>query len=133
MNFSLIARQTNITLTMLFNLRRRMLESGFETVRADDSLYLGSPTFRWLAAAMRGMLDTRADGFAGSIKIPVLILAAARDRIVSTPAIESLGLRLRTGRHMVIANGRHELFMETNAIRGQVLAAFDAFITDQSS
>lgn len=104
-----------------------------ETVRADDSLYLGSPTFRWLAAAMRGMLETRADGFPGSIKIPVLILAAARDRIVSTPAIESLGLRLRTGRHMVIANGRHELFMETDAIRGQVLAAFDAFITEQSN
>ncbi|QQR39525.1 alpha/beta fold hydrolase [Devosia rhizoryzae] len=104
-----------------------------ETVRADDSLYLGSPTFRWLAAAMRAMLETRADQFPGDIRIPLLILAAARDTIVSTPAIEQLGLRLRTGRHMVIANGRHELFMETDAIRGQVLAAFDAFITEQSA
>ena len=103
-----------------------------ETIRANDDLYLGSPTFRWLAAAMRAMVDAGKDRFPGDIKIPLLMLAAARDRIVSTPAIESLGLRLRTGRHMVIPGGRHELFMESDAIRGQVLAAFDAFITEQS-
>ena len=40
---------------------------------------------------------------------------------------------MRTGRHAVIAAARHELFMESDAIRGQVLAAFDAFITEQSA
>ncbi|MBJ3786733.1 alpha/beta fold hydrolase [Devosia sediminis] len=104
-----------------------------DTVRADDGLYLGSPSFRWLAAAMRAMLETRQERFPSEIRIPLLILAAARDRIVSTPAIEHLGLRLRTGRHMVIAGARHEMFMESDTIRGQVLAAFDAFITQQSS
>ena len=104
-----------------------------ETVRADDSLYIGSPSFRWLAAAMRAMLETRQDRFPGEIRIPLLILAAAREQIVSTPAIEQLGLRLRTGRHMVIAGSRHEMFMENDNVRGQVLAAFDAFITQQSS
>ena len=103
-----------------------------ETVRADDGLYIGSPSFRWLAAALRAMLETRHDRFAGEIKIPLLILAAARESIVSTPAIEQLGLRLRTGRHMVIAGSRHEMFMESDAVRGQVFAAFDAFITEQS-
>lgn len=104
-----------------------------DTIRADDGLYLGSPTFRWLAAAMRAMVEAGKDSFPGQIKIPLLMLAAARDRIVSTPTIEQLGLRLRTGRHMVIAGARHELFMESDAIRGQVLAAFDAFITEQSA
>jgi len=103
-----------------------------ETIRADEGLYIGSPTFRWLAASLRAMADAGRDGFPGQLKIPMLILAAARDRIVSTPAIEQLGLRLRTGRHMVIAGARHEMFMESDAIRGQVLAAFDAFITEQS-
>jgi lysophospholipase len=32
----------------------------------------------------------------------------------------------------VIPGARHELFMESDAIRGQVFAAFDAFITEQS-
>ncbi|SMQ75911.1 lysophospholipase [Devosia lucknowensis] len=104
-----------------------------DTVRADDSLYLGSPSFRWLAASMRAMLETRHERFPGEIRIPLLILAAARERIVSTPAIEQLGLRLRTGRHMMIAGARHEMFMENDSVRGQVLAAFDAFITQQSS
>ena len=103
-----------------------------ESIRADDGLYIGSPTFRWLAAAMRAMVDAGKDTFPGQLKIPLLVLAAARDSIVSTPAIEDLGLRLRNGRHMVIPGGRHELFMETDAIRGQVLAAFDAFITEQT-
>jgi lysophospholipase len=103
-----------------------------ETLRADDGLYIGSPSFRWLAAALRAMVDANRDDFPAQLKIPLLMLAAARDEIVSTPAIERLGLRLRTGRHMVIPAARHELFMENDVIRGQVLAAFDAFITDQS-
>lgn len=103
-----------------------------ETIRADDGLYLGSPTLRWLAASMRAMADAAHDSFPATLKIPLLMLAAARDEIVSTPAIEALGLRLRTGRHMVIPGARHEMFMENDAIRGQVLAAFDAFITDQT-
>ncbi len=103
-----------------------------ETIRADDGLYLGSPTFRWLAASMRAMVNVGRDSFPGEVKIPLLMLAAGQDRIVSTPAIEQLGLRLRTGRHMVIPGGRHELLMESDAIRGQVLAAFDAFITQQT-
>ena len=65
--------------------------------------------------------------------MPVLILAAALDQVVSTAWTEQLGLRMRTGRHMVIPAARHELFMENDAIRAQVFAAFDAFITNQSA
>src|SRR5690606_16932415 len=104
-----------------------------DTVATDDGLYIGSPSFRWLAAALGAMVEAGRDSFPAQLKIPMLMLAAARDEIVSTPAIEQLGLRLRTGRHMVIAGARHELFMENDAIRGQVLAAFDAFITEQSA
>jgi lysophospholipase len=103
-----------------------------ETLREAPELYLGSPSFRWLATAMRAMLDTKRDSFPGEIKIPLLMLAAARDEIVSTPAIENLGLRLRTGRHVVIPGARHELFMESDATRAQLFAAFDAFITEQT-
>jgi lysophospholipase len=60
------------------------------------------------------------------------MLAAARDEVVSTAAIEQLGVRMRTGNHLVIPSARHELLMENDTIRGQVLAAFDAFITEQT-
>ena len=91
------------------------------------------PTFRWGAAAYRATARAAADDFPSRINVPVLMLAAARDEVVSTAAIEHLGLRMRTGRHAVIATARHELFMENDDIRGQVFAAFDSFITEQSS
>lgn len=103
-----------------------------DVLRARPDLGIGVPTVRWAAAAFGAMAEAAQDSFPTRIRIPLLMLAAARDEVVSAPAIERLGLRMRTGRHVVIAGARHELFMETDAIRGQVLAAFDAFITVQS-
>lgn len=103
-----------------------------ECYKAMPELEVSSPSLRWLAAASRAMARAAAEDFPDRIKVPVLMLAAARDEVVSTPAIEHLGLRMRTGRHAVIARARHEMFMENDDIRGQVFAAFDAFITEQS-
>ena len=104
-----------------------------DVLKARPELGVGAPTIRWVAAAMAAMAEVGRDDFPGRIRIPLLMLAAARDEVVSTAAIEQLGLRMRTGRHVVVAGARHELFMETDVIRGQVLAAFDAFITEQSA
>lgn len=103
-----------------------------DVLRARPQLEIGAPTVRWAASAFGAMAQAGEDGFPARIKIPLLMLAGARDEVVSTAAIERLGLRMRTGRHMVLAGARHELFMESDGIRGQVLAAFDAFITEQS-
>lgn len=103
-----------------------------DTYLVRPDLEIGSPTVRWSAAAFRAMAEAGTDRFPGAIRIPVLMLAAARDTVVSSAAIEHLGLRMRTGKHAVIAGAKHELFMENDLIRGQVFAAFDAFITQQS-
>jgi len=103
-----------------------------DVLAARPDLEVSSPSIRWLAAAMRTMATAARDDFPGSIRTPVLMLGAARDEVVSLAAIEQLGLRMRTGRHAVIATARHELFQENDDIRGQVFAAFDAFITEQS-
>ena len=104
-----------------------------DVVAANPALGIGAPTYAWVAAAMGAMAEAGRDSFAGKIRVPVLMLAAARDEVVSTSTIEQLGLRMRIGRHVVIAGARHELFMENDAIRAQVFAAFDAFITEQSA
>lgn len=103
-----------------------------DVLKARPDLEIGNPTIRWAAAAFAAMARAGLDDFPGAIKIPVLMLAAARDEIVSTNATETLGLRMRTGRHAIIASAKHELFMENDDIRSQVFAAFDAFITNQS-
>ncbi len=104
-----------------------------DVLKARPDLEIGRPTIRWSAAALRAMAEAASDRFPGEIKIPVLMLAAARDEIVSTAATEQLGLRMRSGHHVVVPNARHELFMESDVIRAQVFAAFDAFITEPSS
>ena len=104
-----------------------------DILKARPDLMVGTPTVRWAAAAFRAMAGAGLDSFPGAVKIPTLMLAAARDEIVSASAIETLGLRMRTGRHLMIPGARHELFVESDAIRGQVLAAFDAFITEPSN
>ncbi|MHB1109413.1 MAG: alpha/beta hydrolase [Devosia sp.] len=106
---------------------------GVDVLKARPDLEIGAPTIRWVAAAMRAMARAAQDDFPGGIKIPVLMLAAGRDGVVSTSATEQLGLRMRTGRHMIVPSARHELFMENDTIRAQVLAAFDAFITEPSA
>ena len=104
-----------------------------DTWRERPDLMIGRPTYRWAAAAMHAMAFAATDRFPQAIKAPVLMLAAALDQVVSTSTTEQLGLRMRTGRHMVVPAARHELFMENDAIRAQVFAAFDAFITNQSA
>jgi lysophospholipase len=103
-----------------------------DVLKARPDLEIGAPTVRWVAAAMRAMARVAQDDFPGGIRIPVLMLAAGRDGVVSTAATENFGLRMRTGRHAIIPAARHELFMENDAIRAQVFAAFDAFITEPS-
>jgi lysophospholipase len=103
-----------------------------EALKARPSLVVGKPGLKWLAAAFRAMAQAADPDFPGRVRVPVLMLAAARDEVVSVSAIEHLGLGMRTGRHAVIAGARHEMFMENDAIRSQVFAAFDAFITERS-
>lgn len=103
-----------------------------DTWKERPDLIVGKPTFKWAAAAMHAMAYAATDRFPLAVKVPVLMLAAALDKVVSTSTTEQLGLRMRTGRHMVVPSAQHELFMENDAIRAQVFAAFDAFITEQS-
>jgi lysophospholipase len=62
------------------------------------------------------------------IRQPMLIVAAGQDSIVTTPAIDDFAVRLRAGSHLIVPGARHELLMEQDRFRMQVLAAFDAFV-----
>lgn len=101
-------------------------------LEARPDLEIGFPTLAWVGSALSAMRIANGDAFPRSLKIPVLICAAGNDRVVDSGATEALALRMRAGHHVVIAGARHEMFLETDPIRSQVFAAFDAFITEQS-
>jgi lysophospholipase len=94
----------------------------------EPALGLGAPTIAWVDAAMRLMKLFAAPGYAGHIRQPILMVAAGRDEIVSTPAIEAFGMNLLAGRHLILAGSRHEVLQEREQYRGQFWAAFDAFV-----
>jgi lysophospholipase len=94
----------------------------------EPELGLGAPTIAWVDAAMRVMKRFVTPGYAGAIRQPILMVAAGRDEIVSTSAIEDFGMNLLAGRHLILAGSRHEILQEQDHYRGQFWAAFDAFV-----
>jgi lysophospholipase len=103
-----------------------------DIVRSTPAIAIGAPTFGWTYAACRAMAEAADPDFGPSIKAPILIVAAALDRIVSVRAIERLAGELRAGAQVVISGSQHEVLQERDAIREQFWAAFDAFVPGSS-
>jgi len=99
-------------------------------IEAAPDLGLGAPTVSWLRAAYRSCARLGAPDFAASIKVPVLMLAAGQDSIVSTRAIEELGVKLKIGSHLLLPGSLHEILQETDQIRQRFWAAFDAYLSN---
>src|SRR5947209_3047498 len=97
-------------------------------IEAHPELSTGWPTVAWADSAFRAMSEFAAPSYPMKIRQPLLIVAAGQDQIVSTLAIDEFAIRLRAGSHLIVPGARHELLMEQDRFRGQVLAAFDAFV-----
>ncbi|WP_027056745.1 alpha/beta fold hydrolase [Mesorhizobium erdmanii] len=91
-------------------------------------LALGGPTIRWLRAAAKASEAISDPDFMARIQVPLLIIAAGADRVVSTKAVEAYGRQLRLGSLLMIDGAQHEILQEIDLYREQFLAAFDAFI-----
>jgi lysophospholipase len=97
-------------------------------LEAEPALGLGSPTVAWAGAALQVMGQLQSLSYPGRIRQPILIAAAGRDQLVSTPAIETFAIHLRAGSHLIVAGAQHEILMEQDQFRNQFWAAFDAFV-----
>jgi lysophospholipase len=97
-------------------------------LEAAPELGVGSPTVSWVNAAYRAMNEFADPNYPSKVRQPLMLIAAGRDQVVSTAAIEDIAIRLRAGSHLIIAGARHELMMEQDSYRGQFWAAFDAFV-----
>jgi lysophospholipase len=97
-------------------------------LEAEPALGIGWPTVAWTDSAFKTMRQLSEPSFPAKIRQPILIMAAGHDQIVSTPAIDEFAVRLRAGSHLIVPGARHELLMEQDRFRMQVLAAFDAFV-----
>jgi lysophospholipase len=94
----------------------------------EPTLGLGAPTVAWADVALRQMKQFAEPAYSASIRQPILMVAAGRDEVVSTPAIEAFGHNLLAGRHLILAGSKHEILQEQDQYRDQFWAAFDAFV-----
>lgn len=111
---------------------RLRFERAREVLQSAPRLGIGSPTLGWVAAACASIGLVNSMAFMDSVLVPILIVAAGNDRIVSTDAIESFASRLKNCTRIVIAGSKHEILQERDQFREQFWAAFDAYIPGSS-
>ena len=93
---------------------------------ANRELALGNVTWGWLDSAMTAMEWLSRPSVLARITIPVTIVAAGQDRLVSTEAQSAAAARLSRGRYVEVPDALHEILMETDALRAPFWREFDA-------
>ena len=104
--------------------------------RYDDELFWwdrepdnspSAPSFGWLNAAYQ---SARAftDEALNRLELPVLLLGAERDQLVSAAAIRRVAGLLPKGELAMFDDCAHEILRERDHIRAQALARIDAFL-----
>jgi len=91
-------------------------------------LAIAGVTVGWLRAALRSMQMVSSPLFPSRVLVPMLILSAGHDHIVSSRAAEIFANNLKVGTHIRIQSSRHEILQETDEIRQRFWAAFDAYL-----
>lgn len=115
--------------------RNRNLTASRE--RYEDELYwwsvepdynLGPPSFGWMRAAFRSRAATFTEEKLGSVDLPILIIGAERDRLVSAAAIREAAALLPRVELEMMPDARHEILRDADDVRDRALARIDAFL-----
>ncbi len=101
---------------------------GQSVLRSAPHLGIGSPTIGWVHAAFQSMKIFSMQSYAESIHVPMLIMSAGHDEVVSNQAIHEFATEARMSKLIVMPNSKHEIMQEREILREQFWAAFDTFI-----
>ena len=67
-------------------------------------------------------------GYLERIDVPLALLTAGKDEVVDIASHAPIVGRIRGARHAVIDGAKHEIMMETDAVRARFWAEFDGFV-----
>lgn len=92
---------------------------------------LGPPSWTWVAQALESTRTLAEGPDIARLTVPLLILAASTDQLVSTPAIRKVAARIASARlHVYGREAAHEILRELDAVRLDALARTDAFLDE---
>jgi len=98
----------------------------FQDYADHPEIRLGFPTVHWMVETSR-MAQSVVAG-ASRITVPTLVFQAEQDEYVEARALESFTAGVNGCRRVMVPGARHEMLIETDAIRDTVLAEIRAFI-----
>jgi len=105
-------------------------ESRYEQWRqqlyACPHLAVGGPTWGWLAVGLDAGERALKSRALKAVQVPVAIIQASEDDRVWKQTNKWAAKRLARGRYVEIAGSKHEIIMETDALRAVFLDEFDA-------
>lgn len=102
---------------------------GFGFIDKEPRLAAGGATWGWLRAAMRSMAALDRPGALERIGNETLFLLGGKEKVVSSDAIRRAALRMPKARLFEIADGHHELFLDTDAVQDKVWHAVWDFLS----
>jgi lysophospholipase len=108
---------------------RGRFERNVQMIRRNPRLAVGGVTYGWLDAAMRSIDRVVAPAYARSLRVPILMVTAARDQIVCLRAQAQFCRQAPDCRQVSLAGARHEVLVETDDRRAQFWRLFDDFVT----
>lgn len=92
---------------------------------------LGPPSWTWVEQALHSTHALESGAALERIAMPLLILAARNDRLVSTPAIRRIAARIPGARlHVYGPEAAHEILRELDPVRLDALTRIDAFLDE---
>ena len=101
-------------------------------VDADPAIGTGGATIGWVNAAMRACAHMAEPNFAETVPMPVLIVLAGADTVVSNFAAEELLAAGQDRRSSTHPGRPARILMERDQFRDQFWVAFDAFVAGRS-
>jgi lysophospholipase len=89
---------------------------------------LGAPSWAWMRAAFRSAAAAFTPEKLAGVAIPVLLLAAKHDRLVSAKEIARAARQLPRAELAIFDAAAHEILREADPVRLAALARIDAFL-----
>ena len=127
--------KTPAALTRPGSQRQRILTGSRE--RYEDELWWwkeapafnpGPPSWGWMRAAFRSAAEAFTPERLARVDLPILILGADRDRLVSPAAIRRVAAALPRAELEMFPDAAHEILREADPLRDRALARIDAFL-----
>jgi len=94
---------------------------------------LGPPSWNWVRQALASTRALEENEALDRLAVPLLILAAGNDALVSTPAIRRIAARIpHATLHVYGVEAAHEILRELDPVRQNALARIDAFLDENA-